>query len=85
MVKQEEWVTREKIATTAKVARYVVFNDAIGVDRTDTIDKDINNYYHDKIEAYAGERWMKSGRKKRLRERVESKTRSCDRGTSCPF
>jgi hypothetical protein len=40
MVKQEEWVTREKIATTAKVARYVVFNDAIGVDRTDTIDKD---------------------------------------------
>jgi hypothetical protein len=26
-----------------KVARYVVFNDAIGVDRTDTNDNDINN------------------------------------------
>jgi hypothetical protein len=33
-------------SVTFKVARYVVFNDAIRVDRTDTNDNDINNNYN---------------------------------------
>jgi hypothetical protein len=39
----------------------------------------ITNNYHDKSQAYAGERWMKSGRMKRLRKRVECNTRVVDR------
>jgi len=42
------------VSKTFKIARYVVFNDAIRVDRMDTNDKD-NNYYYNMVKTKRGQ------------------------------